>query len=445
LQPATTQAPTATLQDFQQLGILSSDELAQLQGMNLSPTEMGSLFGEAIAFMQTPEFAQMQQVQELPQSQAVQPQGQSVPMPQVQPEPIATDPAAAPAGGSADPAWSSEWSEKFQSALKEQGIGSQTRMAVIAQLKSLPLGEADLQQAFEYYTAAPEGIAELKQSDEQMRGQKSSQNKMFLGAGALALLGVGGTSALAASHGNLESALAHAASSAKDPAARVNAARVLETVKSGTKLAPGSAAANEARALLVNEARSTSRLAHPIQKLKLNAAGRHLTQSVKLPKADVLKYGLWMKTGDAAVDAAEGAATATKAVSGAAKAATAAGGAEKVVAGATQAVKGAGMLSKASKVLGPAGLVLGAGVGIWGIKQTMKAEGGFGEESAKMTGNVTGGLAGGIAGAAAGAAIGSVVPVIGTGIGAVVGGLIGGFGGGSVGESIGGFVHGLFD
>lgn len=454
MQPATGTTPSATLQDFQALGIFTDDEIVQLHAMNLAPAEMGALYDEAVAFMQSGEFAQMQQEQQLQQQvMPTQPrlQAQAQPQPQLQPiEPAATEPApAAPADAAAatstTPAWNDSWTKKFQSALKDQGLDSQTRMMVVAQLKSMPLGEAELQQAFEYYTKSPEGLAELKAADEQVRSGSATQNKLFLGAGALALAGVAGTTALAKSSGNLATTLGRVATSAKDPAIRATAGRMVDTIKAGGKLTAQASA--QARSLLASEAQATSRLMHPVSKLKLNAAARHLTPAAKLAPKEIAKYGLWMKSGDAATDAVKGAASATKAATSAGGAAgkVAAAGAGKAAAGAAQAAKGAGLLSKAGKFLGPAGLVLSAGMGVWGVKQTMKAEGGFGEESAKMTGNVAGGLAGGVAGAAAGAAIGSVVPVIGTGIGAVVGGLIGGFGGGAVGESIGGFIHGLFD
>jgi hypothetical protein len=310
----------------------------------------------------------------------------------------------------AEPAWNDEWADRFRDLMKDQGVSSKTRMMLVQNLAQLGLGEQDLQAALEYYATAPEGKAELAAIDEQVRASGGQSALPMLAMGGLALAGAGVTTAMAMSGANTARQLARAAAGGADDAVRTVAGRAFDQFSKGA-LKVGSSLADDAAKALRAEAAATSRLLHPIRKAATNAAARSLTAAAKLPAAEVAKYGLWMRTGDAVADAA----------------------------------RGAGMLSKAGKVLGPVGIAASAALGIWGIKQTVDAEGGFGEESAKMTGNVAGGLGGGIAGAAAGAALGSVVPVIGTGVGAVVGGLVGGLGGGAIGEKLGGFVHGLFD
>lgn len=427
MQPSTAQAPVATVQDFVDLGVFTEEELIGLQQANLPPEELGALYAEAVAFIQSPEFAQHQA-----SVAAAQP-----------PADVAA--AAATQGGAAaastEPAWNRDWHRKFDAALKEQGLDSRTRMGVIGQLRQMKLGEADLHAAFEHYTTNPAGLAELEAADGQVRsGRRMQDLSMLATAGAAVAFGAG-TTALARSRGNLTRALGRVAAGSGDDVAKAAAQRLLDTLRSSGTMTTAMKA--EAAAALRGAARSTNMFAHPLRRASLSAGARHLTAAQPLSRGDALRYGLWIKRGEVATDAARGATAASRA-------AAAGGGAVDDVAragaGAVDDVaRGAGTLSRASKALGPAGLVLGAGLGVWGIRKTMEAEGGFGEESAKMTGNVVGGLAGGVAGAAAGAAIGSVVPVIGTGIGAVVGGIAGGIGLGKVGEGVGGFLKGLFD
>ncbi len=441
-QPAIAEAPTATLDDLAGLGLFSDEELAYVASLELSrlhdprqaggsPVELGDLYLESVGYMQSPDYAQWLTQQH---EQATRPVESTDPV----------DPADRAEAEDARPGWTREWNERFKDAFDEAGFDSKTRMLFTAQLRSLGLTETELQQAFEYYTGTEEGLAELRAADEQVRAGDGQQAKYLLATGAMTAIGVGTTTALATSRGNLSRVLSRVAVGGADDAARAVATRALDGLNAGT-LSRGTALADEAAAVLRAEASATNRLLHPLRKAATNAAARHLTESARLAPKEILKYGLWMKTGDAVSDAAKAATAVAGATDDAARVASvAAGSADDVARAAGQAARGAGMLSKAGKALGPIGLVAGAALGAWGIKQTIDAEGGFGEESAKMTGNVTGGLAGGVAGAAAGAAIGSVVPVIGTGIGAVVGGIVGGFGGGAIGERVGGFLHGVF-
>lgn len=420
MHPAIAKAPVATIQDFVDLGLFTEDELIGLHRANLPPHELGALYHEALTFMQSPEFRQQQ----------AQLAGAQVPVD------AAAGPGDAPAAAEAgtSSAWSRAWRDTFEDAFKEQGLDPRTRMGVIGQLRQMELGEADLQAALEHYTKSPAGLAELEAADEQVRaGRRMQDLAMFATAGAAIALGAG-TTALARSQGNLVRALGRVAEGQGDDAARA-AQRALDAIRSsGTMTAAMKA---EAAAALRGAANSTNVLAHPLRRASLNAGARHLTPAARLPLRDAMQYGLWMRRGDSAAGALRGAAAGGGAVDDVARAG--AGAVDDVA-------RGAGMFSRASKALGPAGLALGAGLGVWGIRKTMEAEGGFGEESARMTGNVVGGLAGGVGGAAAGAAIGTaVLPVIGTGIGAIVGGIAGGIGFGKVGEEVGGFLKGLFD
>lgn len=436
MQPATTAASgsMATLDDFVALGIFTEDELIQLSQMNMSPQDLGALYDEAVAFMQTPEFAQLQAQQQGMQQVAVPSDTRAV-TPTVQTDGVAPTAPASPTG---EPAWNGEWAVKFRDVMKEQGLDSKTQLMVIASLRQAPLSQVELEQALEYYAKSPEGKAELQAANEQVRAGARMQDKMLLSFGITALGAGALTTAVASSRGNLVRALTRTASGTGERAAV--AARALDDITAGRPLTTAMRAGIASS--LRGEAGATSRLRHAFAKASLNGGARNVAVPTSLSFKEAMRYGLWMKSGDAATDAVTGAASAARSTATAAKAGSLGA---KVAGGSTQAAMGVSRLGKVGRVLGPVGLALSAGVGIWGIKQTMKAEGGFGEESARMTGNVAGGIAGGVAGAAAGAAIGSVVPVIGTGIGAVVGGIVGGIGVGKIGEGVGGFVHGLFD
>jgi hypothetical protein len=422
-------AAPATIEQIAELGVYTQEELQQLYAANFSPQELGEVYEATIQYIRSPEFAQLQSQQ------------------QAQLASQGVDGAAAPAG---EPAWSSDWNKRFQDAFKEQGLDSKTRMMVIGSLKQMGLGEADLQQAFEYYTANEAGLVELQAANDQVRAGVATQDKMMLAMGGLALAGGAATTAVAASRGNLTRVLTRVASDGADEGARAAARAALEVVKEGRALPPSvQRAANLAVRDMASE---TNRLLHPLRKASLNGATRALNPSVRLSFGDSMRYGLMMKHSDAAADAVRGASSVSRAAAAGAvdDVAKAAGGAvddvAKVAVGAVDDVaKGASMLSKAGKFLGPIGIVASAGFGLWGISKTMDAEGGFGEESAKMTGNVVGGLGGAVAGAAAGAAIGTAVPVIGNIVGGLVGGIVGGIGLGKIGEGIGGMLHGLFD
>ncbi len=414
-QPATTGGgPVASLDDFAALGVFTEDELVQLARMNLPPEELGAIYQETVAYMQTPEFAQLVQGQQGPQwSQGQQgPQGTQ-----------GTDVSAAeaPAAGG-EPAWNEEWAAKFTDMMKEQGLHSKTRMMVIASLRQSGLSEAELTQGFEYYANTPEGKAELQAQNEQAKAATAQQDKLTLTMGVTAL-GLGGiATALGASRGNLVRALERTAAGTGDRASA--AARALTQMHADRPLTTALRA--EIVSTLRGEARAMSRLRHPFAKASLNAGARHLTPASRIGFKEAMKYGLGMRFGNSAADAAD----AARAVAG----------------GADDVAKGVSRFGKFGKVIGPVGIAVSAAFGIWGIKKTMEAEGEFGEESAKMTGNVAGGIAGGVAGAAAGAAIGAVaLPVLGAPIGAIVGGIAGSIGVGKIGESVGGFLHGVFD
>lgn len=407
-------------------------EIEQLQ---LSDLEMGQLYDAALRYMQSPEFAQEQSAamydqQAAEHAAALEAQGQASQMQQTGGE--QTAPVAS--------AWNDDWKNQFREALKEQGLTSATRTLVLQNLGQAGLGEAELAQAFAYYTSDPAGIAELKQLDQQVREAKKTQaeqsNKMASGILGLALGGAAITSHLSASQGNLSRVLTRLASSRKvTDATRATAQSALSSLNTGA-LNAGSSGADDVVRMLRADAKATSRLWHPLRKVSTNSAARYLTPATKLSRAEALKIGLGMQSAD---DVSRAAA---KVVGGGAGVAD---DAARIAASSVDDVaRGAGMLSKGSKILGPVGIAIGALAGAWTIKQTMDSEGEFGEESAKVAGNVGGGLAGGVAGAAAGAAIGSVVPVLGTGVGAVVGGIVGGFGGGWLGEKAGGLLHGLF-
>ncbi|MCB0878070.1 MAG: hypothetical protein KDC46_03720, partial [Thermoleophilia bacterium] len=314
-QPAISNAPTATLDDLAALGIFRDDELQQLAQSDLSPEDLGALYDEAIRFMQSPEFNDYQLM--LQQEQAAG--GGDVPAGTA---PANTDSYAAmdssPQGGepatwsqdqapgSSEPAWNGEWNDRFQAALKDQGFDSKTRMMVTAQLRSLPLSESDLQQAFDYYTNTAEGRAELEQVDQQVRDGKATELKMTLGMGALALAGVAGTTALASSTGNLTHVLQRTAINGASDATKAAARAALREVTAGTLDRSGTIA-REAASALRSEASATSRLFHPLRKAATNAAARNLTEASRLSRSDLVKYGLWMKQGDAVADVASSA------------------------------------------------------------------------------------------------------------------------------------------
>ncbi|MCW2928707.1 MAG: hypothetical protein JWM86_2675 [Thermoleophilia bacterium] len=445
-QPATTGAgplgaQPANVSDFAALGVFDEQQLAALQASGMSPEELGALYDEVVVELQDPK------VQE-----------------QLAAQQAAAQPGSAPSeGGAAKPGWNKAWKEKFRDALDAQGLDSKTQLLVLQQLGSTGIGDAELAQALEYYSSTPEGKAELKTVNEQVLAAKGQEHLQYAALGGLTLAAGAGTTLLARSQGNLVKSLSRAAltgtASEVSAATRMlaqlekngaaGAAKAIQNlhVRGVPVAALGTATESAIRAEAVSALRSraggTNRLLHPGKKMVYNAGARHLTEATKLSGKDMLKYALWMKQGDNVADVAKAGGGVSKVVAGggaaavddAARAATRGVGAAT---GAATAAKGASLLSKVGKAAGPIGLVASAGFGIWGIHKTMEAEGGFGKESKKQTGNVAGGLAGGMAGAAAGAALGSVVPVIGTGVGAIVGGLIGGFGGGAIGEKLGG-------
>jgi hypothetical protein len=410
--------------DIAALGVLSSTQLAQLDAMQLAPHELETIYVELLG--------QLQQGQ-----QPIDPgYGAETDPPSSGDEQYPVYPSD-PVEPSAPLTFNSEVEAAFRDMLKEQGVSSKGRILIIQQLKQAGLTGQDLELAYAYYSTSPEGQAELREIDKMAKAGEGQNMQLAILAGGVAGAGLLGTTALARSSGNATNQVVRLARdltfshNIADQALGERVAKFGRGMQAGSREFVGTAQANEAAALLRQKAGKTNRLLHPIDKMRLNAAARHLTPSSKLSRADIVRYGLWMKNGDAVRDASRGATAAkTGAVIG--------GGADDAARGAANAAKVAGGASKFTRALGPIGLIASAGLGVWSVKETMKAEGGFGEESAKIAGNVGGGIAGGVAGAAAGAAIGSVVPVIGTGIGAVVGGIVGGFGGGAIGEKLGG-------
>jgi hypothetical protein len=519
----------ANIADFQLLGVMSDQELQQLNASGYSPDMMGRLYDEVVYDLQQ-QAAQGGVQQPQPQVQPQpQPQPQVQPQPQYMPGPQVQDPTAAvqaqlaaqqaqqaqeqqqlqaqqaqgggqqqQAGAAGPPGWNGKWQTRFHDAFTKQGLQPETVKLLVGQLQGLGLPADQLQQAFDYYTKSPQGKAELQQADQQVKAGKSMQAKISFAqnAGMIGLSGAGlyGTTKLARSQGNLVRALTRTAltGSPEDSLAAQRMLVSLKNVKANTALEkiahagkgvpvgelgslPKDAIRAEARVALSHSVGSTNRAVHPLRKMALNGAVRNLTPTSKMGLKEALKYGVGIfptaqeeaakaaaKSGSAqAVKGADyvpkHAASVPRTASGAVledvaksagKAGTGAHVAEVAAKGASGAVDAAEAARAASsvartggafsKALGPIGLVAAAGFGIYGIKKTYDAEGHFGHETKKMTGNVTGGIAGGVAGAAAGAAIGSAFFGVGAVPGAIVGGIIGSVGGGWVGEHLGG-------
>jgi hypothetical protein len=515
----------ANIADFQQLGVLSEQELQQLDASGYSPDMMGRLYDEVVYDLQNQQAQAQAQAQV--QSQAPAPTVSSqVPTSPAQPSTTAAqDPTSAveaqlaaqqaqqqqqqqqlqaqsqgqgeqlAAGG--PPGWNAKWQHRFADAFTKQGLQPETVKLLVGQLQGLGLPPDQLQQAFDYYTKSPQGKAELRQADVQVKAGKKLQAKISFAQNAgmigLSAAGLYGTTKLARSQGNLVRALTRTAMTGS-PEDSLAAQRMLSSMKNvkantalekithaGKAVSPGELGSlskdvirSEARSAIANNVAKTNRAVHPLRKMALNGAVRNLTPTSRMGMKEALKYGVGMfptAQEEAAKAAAKGggaqalkgadyvpkhAANVTRTASGAvledaskiaSKASVGKHAAEiaKGASGAAEAAEGARAASTVartggafSKALGPIGLVAAAGFGIYGIKKSYDAEGGFGHETKKMTGNVAGGLAGGVAGAAAGAAIGSAFFGVGAVPGAIVGGIIGSVGGGWVGEHLGG-------
>lgn len=332
-------------------------------------------------------------------------------------------PQADPAGqGEAGkPGWNEKWANKFRKEFDKLGLDSATKVMLIDQLSKLGLSDQDVQMAFQYYTQTPEGVAELQATDEQAK--KAGDGGMFTAA-ALGL--TGGVTAiavkLAKSEKNLISSLTKVAESG-DEVKSAAAKKLLEQIKTGTI---DDVAKYHAAEALRGTALKTNRLLHPVEKMRLNGAARNLTPASKLTGKELLRRAVFMDYGDKVVPP---------------PGALAKGGGAGA---ASTAARGAGMLTKsggAMRVLGPVGIAASGVMGLFAVKNKVKAEGGFGPESKKELGYQSGSLGGAVGGAAAGAALGTMVaPVIGTGIGAIAGGIAGGMGGGWIGKKLGGIL-----
>lgn len=435
-QPAVTSAeqatgPIATLDDFVALGIFTEAEINELANSDYSPQDLGLLYEESIAYMQSPEFAQQQE--QLAAAAAAD----------------ATALTGAPAG---DPAWDDSWAKKYRKMMDDQGLDSRTQMMLIASMSQSPATAEQLEQGLEYYSTSPEGKAELAAAEKQVQaGKRMEDLSLFAGMGVATAVAVG-AGAIGASKGNLIKALERTARGTGERAAI--AASALDDIRAGRPLTAASRA--NVSAAMRAEAAATNRALHPIAKSSLNGAARHTAIPTNLTFKEAMQYGLGMKYGDvkdtAAIarlsDAPKGGA-AVSAADDVARTAKAADSVDDVARAAGNAAKGTvGMLGKIARFGGPVGAALMAGVGAYAVSQTMKAEGGFGKESAKTTGKFGGMIAGGIGGAAAGAAIGQAlipIPFVGAGIGAVAGGMLGSGLLSKVGEGIGGFLHDVFN
>ena len=357
--------------------------------------------------------------------------------------------AAEAGGGAGAPAAAGtpkELHKQFVELFTAAGIDEATQKTIFAQLDTMKPEEQA--QAYAYYTTTPEGKAELDAIAQQAAKAKKMGTMMNLGMYGLVGLGAVGTTALAASKGNLARSLAqiaqHGTESEVAAATRVlssmgtpDAERAIARLtRLGVNVAEAplagelAVARSEGAAALRALSGTTNRMLHPIAKMRLNAAARALGESTKLSFRDAMKFGLGMQFGDVAPKAAVAGVEALES-GGAAAAAARAAGSEGLMA----ATRGGGAMMK---VLGPVGIAAMGVMGAFSVKKSIEAEGGFGPESKKVAGEQGGMLAGAVGGAAAGAALGSVVPVIGTGVGAIAGGIIGSGLGGWVGKGIGG-------
>jgi hypothetical protein len=134
----------------------------------------------------------------------------------------------------------------------------------------------------------------------------------------------------------------------------------------------------------------------------------------------------------AAEDAARAAAEAAVAED-AARAAAAAEDATKVSEG---FARGAARAAKALEVFGKVMLPVAVAADVYLLAQAVRADGGFGRNTAKTAGSIAGGWGGFFAGAAAGAAIGVVGGPVGMIVGGIIGGIIGSMAGSAAGEAI---------
>lgn len=347
-------------------------------------------------------------------------------------------------------AWSDAWADKLRTVLKAQGATDQAVVMAMTMLKQVGPDETQLQAMLEQLSG-PQGAAGVAELNAEAAAGKKAEFKMSLiSLGAVTVgVGIGATAWIAKSKSNLGKQITRLSQES-----HINST----AFKASTTLLDKTASA---------EARTAARAAARIELLKqadaFNAAGdtkaakaalkaaNGLRLAPKLTAAQALEFGVTytppaahtsttLKTAGA-VAKAESAAlkSATKSGATAIEAAT-----KATVAGGELAFKGAGMLAKVGKVLGPVGIAAGAAFGIWDISKTVKAEGHFGKESAKKTGEVAGSLAGGVGGAAAGAIVGQAlipVPVVGALIGGAVGGFLGSTVGGWLGSMLGGGAH----
>ncbi len=441
----TSTASTATIDDIASLGLLSDDDLAQVEQAGYTPEQLGDLYQSMIEYVNSDEFEQ-------DQADAQQQDASDVAT-------VAATAASTGIAAASQPGWNDDWNDKFTKRFKELDLDSQTSMMQLSLLRASGATEAQLQQAFDA-TSTPEGQLALAQADKEVRAEKPDNAVEILKNSLVGAAIVGGAYKLGKSSKNVEHMLQRAAQNGKlDSATRTSARNLLKQFKAGT-LATGSEGAIEAAGVLRKSTRTNWAAVHPVDRIRANAAARNLTGGIgKITRGQAMQYGLgmrWMDGTDdivAAQNARKAAATGAEKLAGAAKG----GGASasttaKAVGTASGAVEGEavaasrtlGKLGGAAKVLGPIGIAIGAVAGGFQVKAAMDAEGGFGKESAKATGNAVGGLVG----ASAGAAIlgGLLAPtVVGAPIGAFVGGMIGGAIGSWVGENAGGALFDMFN
>jgi hypothetical protein len=363
----------------------------------------------------------------------------------------APDPAAS-AATTGGPGWTDAWGDKFRALLERSGVSHAATVAKVGELRMSGLSDADLQLVYGQVELAAKqgGLGEIDQvftqQVNQLRDDNNSSNAKMLGG-----IAVGGAAAVAIAAANQKRqvmSLINTGSEAEVKAAKLALSKPSLTV-SAQQIAEAKAVT---RATLLARADALKVAGKSGASVAARMAAKTLAPIERMSAGNALRWGVGMfpstTGGGAATGAAQAAETAVKVGRHAATAGVdAAEAAAKAAAGAKSVGAAAGAASKFgsfAKVLGPVGILAGAGLGAWQISETVKNEGGFGKESAKVTGNVAGSLAGGIGAAAAGAVIGQVlipIPGLGALIGGVAGGLLGNWLGGMAGEAAGEGIH----
>ncbi|MBC7462204.1 MAG: hypothetical protein H7287_12655, partial [Thermoleophilia bacterium] len=371
----------------------------------------------------------------------------------------AVDPATGqPAEGAAAvpgrSAWSDAWAAKFRDTLRAQGASDKVVVTVLQQLKASKPSEQMLTEALTQLQT-PEAKAAIQQLNADAKTKTASELKMnFIMMGG-ALVGGAAIMGIKAATGaknltNQISALTH------DLPSKSKIATAARTALDQTASVEARTAARAlTRTNLLQRAEALKLAGNASEAKAVLRAASSLKPGQAMTLKEALTFGVMYRSPSTAagiVGASQAARSAsTTSATTAAGAATKAGGAAATAAqggaaGIEAAAKGASTLSKVGgflgKALGPISIAVTAAFGVWEISNTVKAEGGFGKESAKKTGEVSGSLAGGIGGAAGGAALGTLLlPGPGTLIGGIIGGIIGSTGGGMLGSLFGGGIH----